>query len=178
MGRSPKEIGEELLEKQRRESEALRPSDTKEASSSTANAESDATVNQSHLQQLPSFNMEDFSQGHFPCGLPMDFNFWNNQEIDWKLGDATPTGSSAPAFSTSNHLTESSSSYATTPAPLSDSFSPVIDTEMLFPPPEGEFDFNSSFCPGGFGPDVEGVLRDLFPEIYDGSQTENVDLMT
>ncbi len=92
------------------------------------------------------------------AAMPPDptLHLWNlntQWETRYNLANSLPsfqhdTGSGTPTGS--DRLTESSSSHATTP----------LMSDM-------DFSYDTNFYPEGFSPDIEGVLRDLFPEIYD-----------
>jgi len=142
-----------------------------------------ATDNEADFSTLPTLPPETDLSMDTEIEMPLDpdLDLWvlnTEWEAEYKLansppelqrgdfqqdtGNITPTGSSTiPAFTpATDSLTESSSSYATTPAPPTDfSFSPLMS--------DMDFTYDTNFYPDGFSPDVEGVLRDLFPEIYD-----------
>ena len=101
-----------------------------------------------------------------------DYHKLANSPLEPQRGDfqqqqdsaiVTPAGSSIPALccSATDSLTESNSSYATTPAPPTDFSSPMLS--------DMDFRYDVDLYADGFSldVDVEGVLRDLFPEVYD-----------
>ena len=191
-------MGEELL-KERKESIDNNLTEQRNATESVPAQGSaeipNAADTASPFNALPPLQASDSSLAMpLPHEMDLDLDLWNlntQLETDYKLasspqayrlstgagtstGDVTPTGSSLPPLAPSDRLTESTSSYATTPAPSNSTgtFSPLMmDTDTFMLSAEGDFAFDSHFYPEGFSPDVEGVLRDLFPEIYDENIT-------
>ena len=203
-------MGEELL-KERKESIDNNLTEQRNATESVP-AQGSAEIPNTDETAAPFNALSPFSIAQdpsldisIPGSVDMDLDLWNlntQLETDYKLasspqsyhpgahtgmstGDVTPTGSSLPPLAPSDRLTESTSSYATTPAPSNSTgtFSPLMmDTDTFMSSAEGDFAFDPHFYPEGFSPDVEGVLRDLFPEIYDENITgsammEGADMM-
>jgi methylphosphotriester-DNA--protein-cysteine methyltransferase len=162
VGRSPREMGEELLAEHKAQADGGYDSGGSRGLDAATFPQGDGGLSEPPaimpLDPVLVSACDTNSNFNFNTDMNMNMNLWDldtDLEMAWKLDPTISTGSSFPGFSTGEHLTESTTSASTnapTPTP-----GPMNDT----------MDFDPAWYTDAFSPEMDGILRDLFPEIYD-----------